>query len=152
MRTLLPGFASAVVCAGLMAVSPSATASPYGEETVQDATLGIRKKVAPKKLHKLLIGNWTVRAPDAIQRQIQIMAIDPFNAAGSVTFKLEVYQLEEKLAEVFSIGSSMTTYFAERFQGSLKDTEHYTVTISDDDVAFQDITLTPWIQYTPALR
>ena len=84
--------------------------------------------------------------------EIQIMAIDPFNAAGSVTFKLEVYQLEEKLAEVFSIGSSMTTYFAERFQGSLKDTEHYTVTISDDDVAFQDITLTPWIQYTPALR
>lgn len=71
--------AIALLCANLWASSPLAFALPYGEGTVQDAMLATSKRLSPKKLHKLLVGEWIVRAPDAIRRQVRILeiSVDP---------------------------------------------------------------------------
>ena len=86
MRLFPKGVATFCVCVSIWASGHQAAASPYGSETVQDASLEIRKKIPPKKLHKLLIGTWTVRAPDAIRRQIDILAlaIDPESKRASL--------------------------------------------------------------------
>ena len=43
--------------------------------------------------------------------QVQIKAIDPFQAVGIILFQMEVYHMEPKPAEVFVIGTALRTTF-----------------------------------------
>ena len=62
----------------VLTLSPS-WALPYGDDTVEQALVSAEKKLKPKKLHGLLVGDWKVEVPDDLARELQILelALDP---------------------------------------------------------------------------
>jgi hypothetical protein len=82
-----------------------AFAQPYGQGTVRDAVLAINKRVPRKKLHKALIGRWTVQPPDETLRQIQILeaALDPkikrstFDAMSPTDEEIRIFEAFQTL-------------------------------------------------------
>ena len=67
----------------LTPLSPS-WALPYGDDTVEQALVSAEKKLKPKKLHGLLVGDWKVEVPDDLARELQILelALDPNSTAN----------------------------------------------------------------------
>jgi preprotein translocase subunit SecD len=83
------------VVLGLTLVGQPAFALPYGSDTVNEALQETEKRLAGKKLSKLVIGSWKVEVPSDIARDVAIakLALDP-SSEKSVFEKLKPTDLE----------------------------------------------------------